>query len=129
LNNAFEGGDVSVAPKAEIAGRDAAFGNNGRGFEDDQARAALSAAAEMDEMPIGGNAVLRGVLAHGRYADAIGKTDRTELERRKKRMAHYILDARGGGGIQSELLWGWWIPRCPAYRQDCGESIKSYKEL
>jgi hypothetical protein len=58
LNNALEGGNVGVAPKAKIAGRDAPHWMNGRGFENDQACAALCAAAEMDEVPISGEAVL-----------------------------------------------------------------------
>jgi hypothetical protein len=42
----------------------------------------------MDEVPIGGDTVVRGVLAHGGDADAVGKADRAELKRGKKRMAH-----------------------------------------
>ena len=50
------------------------------------------ARAEMHEMPVRRETVLRRVLAHGRYADAIGKDDRTKLKGRKKRMAHCPLD-------------------------------------
>ena len=84
LNDTVEGGDVGVVPDSQIAGGDAALGEDGRGLLDDQAGAALGAGAEMDEMPIGGEAVVRGVLAHGRYADAVGQTDRTKLKRRKR---------------------------------------------
>ena len=41
--------------------------------DSDQTCAALGAAAQMDKMPIGGEAVEGGVLAHGRDADAVGK--------------------------------------------------------
>jgi hypothetical protein len=65
LNNSRESGDVSIAPKPEIAGGDAALWEDGRGFKDDQASATLNAATQVDEVPIGGKAVPRGVLAHG----------------------------------------------------------------
>jgi len=42
----------------------------------------------MNKMPVGGEAVFTGVLAHGRNADAIGKSDRPELEGREKRRSH-----------------------------------------
>jgi hypothetical protein len=59
----------------------------------------------MDKMPIGGEAVLRGVLAHGRDADAVGKDYGAKLKGGKERMAHGILDEREGLGMQK----GWRI--------------------
>ena len=100
LRDAGEGGDVVVLPDAEIARRDAAFRSDGGGFQRDQAGAALRACAEMDKMPIGGEAVLRGVLAHGRDADAIGDREGAELKRREEWMAHCVLDERERLGMQ-----------------------------
>ena len=44
IGDALECGDVLVFPDAEIAGRDAAFGSDGRSLQHDQASAALGAA-------------------------------------------------------------------------------------
>jgi hypothetical protein len=104
LNNSRESGDVSIAPKPEIAGGDAALWEDCRGFKDDQASATLNTATQVNEVPIGGEAVPRRVLAHGRDTDAVGKADRTELQRRKKRMAHALMDAGERGGIQRKAL-------------------------
>jgi hypothetical protein len=95
---------VRVFPDAEIGRGDAAFWDDGGGFKDDQARAALGAAAEVDAMPIGGEAVLRGVLAHGRNADAVGKGDGTELKGGKERMTYKLMDDWVGLGMQRQLL-------------------------
>jgi hypothetical protein len=103
LDNAVESGDVGIAPKAQIAGGDAALGENGGSFKDDQAGAALGTAAQMDEMPIGGDAVVRGVLAHGGDTDAIGQRDRLELQRRKKRMAHELKMREMGEGFNGDI--------------------------
>ena len=102
--DAGEGGDVFVLPDAEVANGDAAIGGDGGGFNHDEASAALGACAEVDEMPVSGEAVLRGVLAHGRDADAIGENHGAELEGREERMAHGGLDEWAGLGMQRQLL-------------------------
>ena len=61
---------------------------------DDEAGAALRAAAEMDQMPVVGEAVVGGVLAHGRDADAVGKGDGTKLQSEKKR--GWLMRGRAG---------------------------------
>ena len=71
--DAGERGDVLVGPDAEVAGGDAAFGADGGGFGDDGAGAADGAAAEVDEVPVVGEAVGGAVLAHGRDGDAVGE--------------------------------------------------------
>jgi hypothetical protein len=71
---------VVVAPDAEIAGGDAGFGADGVGFGDDEGGAADGAAAEMDEVPVVGEAVDGGVLAHGRDGDAVGQGEAAQLE-------------------------------------------------
>ena len=55
--DALELGDVLVLPDAEVAGSDAGFGADGGGFGDDEAGAADGAAAEVDEVPVVGEAV------------------------------------------------------------------------
>ena len=81
-------GDVVIFPDAEIGGGDAAFRKNRGCLDHDQSCATLGAAAEMNEVPVVGEAVVRGVLAHGRDADAVGEGDGAKLQRRKKRMTH-----------------------------------------
>ena len=66
----------------------------------DQACAALSTCAEVDKMPVVGEAVVRGVLAHGRDSDAIREGNGAEFKGREKRMAHGLLDERGLMGMQ-----------------------------
>jgi len=84
----LEAGDVRIFPDAKICGGDAALREHGGSLEQDEARTTLSAAAEVDEVPVIGEAVLRRVLAHGRNADAIGKGDGAKLKWRKKRKTH-----------------------------------------
>jgi hypothetical protein len=48
---------VFVLPDAEIGGCDAALRNDGCGLKENQARAALRAAAQVNQMPIAGKAM------------------------------------------------------------------------
>ena len=50
--DALEFWDVLVFPDTEVAGGYAAFGTDGVGLRDDEAGAANSAAAEMDQVPV-----------------------------------------------------------------------------
>jgi hypothetical protein len=84
----LEIGDVFVFPDAKITGGDAAFREDGRCLDHNESGATLGARAEMNEMPVGGEAVLRRVLAHGRDAYAICKVDRAKRKERKERMTH-----------------------------------------
>jgi hypothetical protein len=98
--DAGEHGNVIVGVDAEVAGGDAAFRADGCGFRHDGAGTADGTAAEVDEMPVGGVAVHRAVLAHGGDDDAVGEGDAALLERRKKvvgRDGHAELDGRDGG--------------------------------
>lgn len=63
--------NMDVLPDAEIARRDAAAIFHGSGFDDDESRSPDGTAAQVNQMPIVGKAVLGGVLAHGRDSDAI----------------------------------------------------------
>ncbi len=65
--------DVFVFPDALIEGRDAAARFHGGGFHHHQGRAADRAAAEMDQMPVVGEAVFARILAHGGNGDAVAK--------------------------------------------------------
>ena len=84
VDDAGERGDVLVFPEAEVKRRDAAFGRDGSGLSEDESGAADGAAAEVDEMPVGGESVFAGVLAHGRDGDAVGKGDAGKGKRRKE---------------------------------------------
>jgi hypothetical protein len=64
---------VRVLPQAHIAWTDAALRSHCRRFHDDEARSSDRPAAEVDQMPVVGEAVLAGVLAHGRDGNAIGE--------------------------------------------------------
>jgi len=88
VDDAPEARDVAVLVDAEVVGCNAAFGDDGGSFKDDEASSTLGAAAEMNEMPIGGEAIVGRVLAHRGDADAVGKGDRSKLKGRKERMAH-----------------------------------------
>ncbi len=73
--------DLPVVPQAEIVGADAPFGRDGGSLADDQAGAADGARAVVHEMPVVGQAVGRGVLAHGGNADAVAQCDVAQDER------------------------------------------------
>jgi hypothetical protein len=86
--DAGEGGDVVVFPNAEVGGGDAALGRDGGGLKSNERRSALGAGAKMDEVPVGGEAVDAGVLAHGRNADAVREGEGAKLEGREEGVAH-----------------------------------------
>ncbi|MCY1557382.1 hypothetical protein D9M68_942300 [compost metagenome] len=73
IDDASERGDLRVIPQAQIAVADAAFGDDGCRLKDHQTKAANAKAPEMDEVPVIGETVLRGILAHGRDHGAIGE--------------------------------------------------------
>ncbi len=100
-----EAENVLVFPDAKIVRRDAALRGDGRGFKHDQARAALRPAAQVDEVPVVGEAIVAGVLAHGRNADAIAKFNRAKLKGRKKRSGHilWMIKVREGCDPQQPL--------------------------
>ncbi len=80
MDDAGEVLDVLVFPDTEVAGTDAAFGDDGSGFGEDRACAADGTSAEMDQMPVIGEAVFAGVLAHGGDRDSIAKRDIADLK-------------------------------------------------
>ena len=78
-SDALEGEDVLVFPDAKIAWSDASFRVDGVGFGKDKGGAADGAAAEMDEVPVVGEAVDGGILAHRRDDDPVGEGYAAEL--------------------------------------------------
>ncbi|MNJ62791.1 hypothetical protein D3C77_586460 [compost metagenome] len=76
--DALQRGDLSVVPQAEVFGGDAAIGGHRHGFSDHQARATHGAAAQMDKVPVVGQAIDGGILAHRRNGDAVGQGQLTQ---------------------------------------------------
>ena len=80
-NGLIEHPDVIVFPDAEIVRADAPFGRYRGRFGENERSAAHRAAAEMNEVPVVGEAVNARVLAHRRDNDAVGKREALEGER------------------------------------------------
>jgi hypothetical protein len=64
-----------VWTKAHVAWGDAAFGQDGGGFHYDERGASDGAAAQVDQMPVRGEAIFAGILAHGGDGDAVAEFD------------------------------------------------------
>lgn len=79
--DALEFGDMLVFPDAEVGWGDAAFRADGDGFGDDQRGPADGTAAQVDEVPVIGEAVDAGVFAHGRDGDTVWESEAAELKR------------------------------------------------
>ena len=84
IDDAGERRDLGIIPEAEVAVGNAGFGQDAGGFEDDEAEAAQGEAAEVDEVPVVGEAVLRRILAHRRDDRAVAKRQPAEGEGRKE---------------------------------------------
>src|SRR5450631_154541 len=113
VHNASQGGDVLILPDTQVLGRDAAFGRHGCGFRENQASSTDGTAAKVNEMPVGGESILAGILTHGRNGDAVWEGDTAQRERRKKTcgLAHLdgclISDWRCSncGGVEQPLTY------------------------
>ena len=70
-----ERGNVVVLPDAEVVRGDSSFGKDGGGFREDEACTSDGTAAQMDQVPVVGEAVAAGVLAHRRDSDAVGQSE------------------------------------------------------
>ena len=71
------GVDVRAGPEAGVLRADPALGEHGGRLGQHQAGAADRAGAEVDQVPVGGQAVgAGGVLAHRRHGDPVGQGDR-----------------------------------------------------
>ena len=73
-------GLVVVRVEAEVGRRDAAFGLDRGGLDDEQPGARHGQLAQVHQVPVAGIAVLDGVLAHRRDDDAVGQRQRAEGE-------------------------------------------------
>ncbi len=76
--------NVLVLPEAQILRADAAFRCNSSRFGENQAGSADSAAAQVNQVPVVGEAVFAGVLAHGRDDDPVRQREGANLQRREK---------------------------------------------
>ena len=74
------GSKCFVAPDAKVLRRDPSFGRHRRRLGEDEARAADRARREMGEMPVVGETVLAGILAHRRNANPVGVGDVAQFE-------------------------------------------------
>jgi hypothetical protein len=84
VHDAGERGDVVVLPDAEVVRGDAPFGKDGGGFREDKSCTSDGAAAQMDQMPVVGEAVAAGVLAHRRDSDAVRQSEIAKSYRREE---------------------------------------------
>ncbi|MCY1459285.1 hypothetical protein D9M71_767500 [compost metagenome] len=76
--DSLQGRDLFVAPQAQVLGSDASVGADGRRFAENQAGPPDGAAAQMNEVPVIGQAIDTGVLAHGRNSDSVGQGQLTQ---------------------------------------------------
>ena len=81
-------GGVVVEPEA--ARRDPAFGGDRGRFDGEHAGARQQHLAPVDEVPVGGAAVVGGVLAHRRDDDAIGERQAAQRDRVEQRHAYLL---------------------------------------
>jgi hypothetical protein len=79
-----ERGDVVVLPNTEVVRGDSSFGKDGGGFRENKACTSDGAAAQMDQVPVVGETVAAGVLAHRRDSDAVGQSEIANGERREE---------------------------------------------
>lgn len=73
--DSLEFGDVLVLPDSEVGWSNAGLWTDRIGLRDDETSAADSAAAEVNEVPVAGEAVHRGIFAHGGYNNTVGKRE------------------------------------------------------
>ena len=81
--------DVVVAPDPEILRADAPLGGDGRRFGEHERRAADGAAAQVDQMPVVGEAVGARVLTHGRDERAVRERQAAQRQRVEE-MRHVV---------------------------------------
>jgi hypothetical protein len=67
--------DMLVLPDSEVSRCNASFRAHRRRLDHYQACSADGPAAKMNQMPIVGEAILGGILTHGRHDNPVAKTD------------------------------------------------------
>ena len=94
VDDALPGGNVLRRVHAGTPGRNAGVGCDAHHFGEHEPRAAMGAAAQMNEVVVVGRAVAAGVLRHRRHHDAILERDAAQRERREHRR-YADVSARG----------------------------------
>jgi hypothetical protein len=77
-------GGLLVVPDPRVLRRDATLRDDGGRLGHHQAGTALRERPEVDEVPVGGSAVLGGVLTHGRDPDAVAERRAAQRQRREE---------------------------------------------
>ncbi len=80
VGDAPQRGHLRVVPQPQVVRRDAPLGGDGRGLGHHQPRPAGGEAAQVHQVPVGGEPVVRHVLAHGGDADAVAQRDGAQRE-------------------------------------------------
>ena len=99
----FQAASACGAVGAGAAGADAALGGDAGHLGVDEAGAALGALAEVDEVPVGGDAVDGLVLGHGRDDDAVLELEAAQAEGGEHRAADGGVRADAGLGLEPGL--------------------------
>ena len=73
LQRAGERGFGRIRPQAKIVSGDLTLGKHGGRFDNQQRRSRDSEIAKVDQVPVGGAALVRRILAHRRDDDAIAQ--------------------------------------------------------
>jgi len=63
--------NLGIVPQAQVLGGDAAIGSDGGGFAENQPGTANGTAAQVHQVPVIGQAIDGGVLAHRRHGNAV----------------------------------------------------------
>src|SRR3954470_10256669 len=71
-------GDVLILPKTQVSGADAAFGRYRSCLDNNKRGSSNRTAAQVNQMPVGGETIVARVLAHGRYRNAIAEGNITQ---------------------------------------------------
>src|SRR5579872_2845081 len=88
--------NVVVLPDPLVGGGDAAASLHRGRFHDDQAGAAGCATAQVNQMPVVGEAIDARILAHGRAGDAVAEGEIAQAQRREE----HALRLSGGVGCR-----------------------------
>ncbi|MNH18749.1 hypothetical protein D3C79_784660 [compost metagenome] len=76
--DALQWGDLFIVPQTKVLGSDPAIGGHSNRFGDDQPGTTDGAATQMDKVPVVGQAIDGGILAHRRNGDAVGQGQLTQ---------------------------------------------------
>jgi hypothetical protein len=80
IGNASQRLNVAIVIDAHVTGSDTALRSDCAGFDENESGAARRSATEMYEVPIVGESIDRGILAHGRNDDPVSQSHATNGE-------------------------------------------------